>query len=816
MPSLDSTAAPGPDPSKFHQLAVIQRSVRPELLEGDDHIWEVDHSIEVFRIQLRHNVSVYTVKDGIDALANLGLDDQGIVQAIDRVKLDAVPWFERKLHAAQYLPIICNQIWMLVGIGVRWPELAALIHRHKTTLLRNMLQIMARGDANDKISLGVDIEVAQDLGIHWPELTVIQRSLAADDLLYEATAQDLNTASEAQQLAAVQQDGYTIHYIKNPSPAVQLAAVQQNGYVIRVIKNPSPAVQLAAVQQNAYAIRFIRNPSPAVQLAAVQQDGRAIQHIDHPSAELWSNPQAKHSIMRVLLTYMKSHNDSDARRMYYRLRKQHCPWPELAVIGRSLDALEITESVQDLNTASEAQQIAAVRNMPWRFRQIQNPSEAVQIAAVETHDLLTKHIIDQGIVPSEAVQLAAVRRRGSEIIEILKAGIVPSEAVQLAAVQHLGYAIKYILRAGIVPSEAVQLAAVQQDGYAIRYINNPGPAVQLAAVQQDSYAIHFIKNPSAELWSNPQAKHSIMRALLTDMKSHNFSDARRMHEQLRKQHCPWPELAVIGRSLDAAQITEAVQDLNTASEAHQLAAELQETGMRDNYWDVPDQSQVNEHLAAMWDWLASDDADIALFDSLWILSEFHRLHPRNKIQIPDLGPKLAVYKRPIVSALLHEIKHEANYMDQDSMTQLIKYLQQLGADWPELDTILRSISVKSQQIREQTTGPWPEMERFLNYVHHQLPTYAVYELDEIARRWMALGGSATGDTGLPRIADHGSDWHTVKATVIRGLLMLLKANVFDCEHVARRVTQLLKQGWALPWPELDAMEKSMLAGVAKP
>ena len=261
MPSLDSTAAPGPDPSKFHQLAVIQRSVRPELLEGDDHIWEVDHSIEVFRIQLRHNVSVYTVKDGIDALANLGLDDQGIVQAIDRVKLDAVPWFERKLHAAQYLPIICNQIWMLVGIGVRWPELAALIHRHKTTLLRNMLQIMARGDANDKISLGVDIEVAQDLGIHWPELTVIQRSLAADDLLYEATAQDLNTASEAQQLAAVQQDGYTIHYIKNPSPAVQLAAVQQRGRAIYYIKNPSPAVQLAAVQQRGHAIYYINTVS---------------------------------------------------------------------------------------------------------------------------------------------------------------------------------------------------------------------------------------------------------------------------------------------------------------------------------------------------------------------------------------------------------------------------------------------------------------------------------------------------------------------------------------------------------------------------
>ena len=70
--------------------------------------------------------------------------------------------------------------------------------------------------------------------------------------------------SEAAQIAAVQQDGDAIQYIKNPSEKIQMAAVQQNGYAIQSIKNPSEEVQMVAVQQNGYAIQYIKNPSEEV------------------------------------------------------------------------------------------------------------------------------------------------------------------------------------------------------------------------------------------------------------------------------------------------------------------------------------------------------------------------------------------------------------------------------------------------------------------------------------------------------------------------------------------------------------------------
>ena len=42
---------------------------------------------------------------------------------------------------------------------------------------------------------------------------------------------------------------------------MQLAAVEQNGEAIRYIKTPPEQVQLAAIKQDCYAIQYIDNPS---------------------------------------------------------------------------------------------------------------------------------------------------------------------------------------------------------------------------------------------------------------------------------------------------------------------------------------------------------------------------------------------------------------------------------------------------------------------------------------------------------------------------------------------------------------------------
>jgi len=98
---------------------------------------------------------------------------------------------------------------------------------------------------------------------------------------FEDLYKDLDNATEEEQLAAVNQDGYEIQYIDNPSEAVQLAAVQNCGNILKFIDNPSEAVQLAAVNIYSGAIRLIKNPTEAVKVAAeikAENEGESINY----------------------------------------------------------------------------------------------------------------------------------------------------------------------------------------------------------------------------------------------------------------------------------------------------------------------------------------------------------------------------------------------------------------------------------------------------------------------------------------------------------------------------------------------------------
>lgn len=93
--------------------------------------------------------------------------------------------------------------------------------------------------------------------------------------------------------------------------------------------------------------------------------------------------------------------------------------------------------------------------------------------------------------PSESIQLAAVKSSGTAIGWIKN----PSEQVKLEAVKKDGYAIRYIKD----PSDEIKMAAVAQCGDVIRYIKNKTMDLKIQAVQSKASAIQYIKNPPVEL-----------------------------------------------------------------------------------------------------------------------------------------------------------------------------------------------------------------------------------------------------------------------------------------------------------------------------
>lgn len=146
----------------------------------------------------------------------------------------------------------------------------------------------------------------------------------------------------------------------------------------------------------------------------------------------------------------------------------------------------------DINSATEAEQIAAVSKIQSNIRYIDNPSETVQLAAVRgrigTDNMYAIQFIPN---PSEAVKLASLQYAGHSLRYIRK----PSEEMKLAAVTQSGTAIRYIDK----PSDQVKLVAVNSDSAALINIKNPSRELQLAGINEFPFSIDYIKNPSDEL-----------------------------------------------------------------------------------------------------------------------------------------------------------------------------------------------------------------------------------------------------------------------------------------------------------------------------
>ena len=186
-----------------------------------------------------------------------------------------------------------------------------------------------------------------------------------------------NLFSEDKWLTAVQQNGFAIEYIKNPSEEVQMAAVQETGFAIQYIKNPSEEVQMAAVKQDGRTIEYIKNPSDAMKMAAVQETGYAIRYIKNPSEEV-----------------------------------------QMAAVQ------ETGFAIQYIKNPSEEVQMAAVKQDGRTIEYIKNPSEAMQMTAVQQNGRAIQYIKN----PSEAMQMTAVKQDGRAIRYIKN----PSDAMKMA------------------------------------------------------------------------------------------------------------------------------------------------------------------------------------------------------------------------------------------------------------------------------------------------------------------------------------------------------------------------------------------------
>ena len=73
-----------------------------------------------------------------------------------------------------------------------------------------------------------------------------------------------------------------IHSANEQTPEICLAAVQQNGFALQYVKKQTPELCLMAVQQNGNSLQYVKKQTHEICLAAVQQSEDALQYIKLP------------------------------------------------------------------------------------------------------------------------------------------------------------------------------------------------------------------------------------------------------------------------------------------------------------------------------------------------------------------------------------------------------------------------------------------------------------------------------------------------------------------------------------------------------
>lgn len=96
---------------------------------------------------------------------------------------------------------------------------------------------------------------------------------------------DLDSPDETLMLYAVGSAWNNLKYFKAPTPAVRRAALENKGWAIQYIADPTQDEQLLAVARDADAIQYIDTPDCAVQVRAVTTSWNAIRYVASPCPE---------------------------------------------------------------------------------------------------------------------------------------------------------------------------------------------------------------------------------------------------------------------------------------------------------------------------------------------------------------------------------------------------------------------------------------------------------------------------------------------------------------------------------------------------
>ena len=636
------------------------------------------------------------------------------------------------------------------------PELKKLLEKHRSMIVEKLLEFAE----NNPNMLTLDLSIINQAGLDWPELkTTVYR--AYEQHLLDKFDKSYNIKTLYRLLRELKEHGHDIEDFP------RLLRVAEGLKYQLLFHNDTQISNMVWAQVESYMINVERFKAIGIDWP----------ELDDPEAYIQTvfNDQKENTVRQMLNNIKMSANEYSLKDIAA-LRSIGITWPELDVMERSLT-----------RDASNTRQINEAQQSPFDATLIDQISKLLPKLLRTRFEYLNNRFYFGPFIDFmfDVVKAKFSEAKKQRVFELLEPVVLESIDSYISSMKDPTFAFRHFMD---YFEKLLNLAKYTDYDYSAVIDRNKASILKMVLA---SVRVYMNEPDNIGHWSRYQSYVDLLKLI----KSWGLT---------------WPELDKVVRSLASERY---VTMLNRTFMPQSVVPELVAAMKRDRVRLDQLTRSAQEKIEAAKDRFVNrpyfnfrwrDDVRFELDNSL--LAFYQDLK-----QLGFTWPEIAQYlaagttreradtqKRQIVSSILLALKNG----EWDGVPGAVKSLRDMGVDWPELDTITRSInSLSNRTLNETDTDDIIKRHHMANIAGHLANSEPV-----LALRYMGERDLTVDDLD----SDLRADLEAQKATAIRWLLKLLE---HDIHRFGRFISYINKTG--LDWPELAVLNRSFNAEYAK-
>jgi hypothetical protein len=802
---------------RWPELDVINRSidadmaVQKEVAEAEEQLTPDEQRQRRNMIsRLRRGDYIYAMNRAFSVGFNT--DDPWFAALMEEIKpvlIKRIKYYLSEINTARKADILVTE---LERLGVKWPELYTVARIKRKALIVQMLKVLKSGNFWNTSIPGA-LRILRRLGAQWPELDIIERSVAADKKL-----KDVGQLDESWAGIYANELYYLLKQVGVSHPGSGLAMERH------LDTKRNEILEMLARHANEHWDDIFNMVRTLRKMAALAFHSR-----DWPQLTEIVN-RHKSKVVRMLLEMIKAGEwrVEDVQDQLEHLRQLRVDWPELDIIERSIKA-EINEgsSLYDwpasavMNRIHQDQMTALYSGVQdLRYKGVK---DSIIISALEPHDSaiaqwankqLSQYPSNEKLIFSVIRLLEMggnfpnlVKSLGQHKLSFIKYLLILykktvnelNEPYISTDLNKLGSRIQKIQAAGINWPELDSILLSIQG-----YNNN-----EKINVMEDDYMTDLIRSAydNSHAWvlvnrmrglAIPNDLHQQAVNVIEKRKSEFIRDllrwvkvdlgtyqnqVRDSIEDLRKLGINWSELDIIERSIDAQK-----QDIVQKHFPNQISESKISPAALRAYFILEEMLEQHENAEGASYYLAvyGKDPEKASFSVFNING----------------------YKTELLKDMLYSIKNydtddEVN-MTKEDLLHMIAGARKLGAKWPELDVMERSLKIGLAEGAMDDTS----IRIATRHFHKVLRDLEEEDYSEIANH-LAWAG-AFGVEDAIRFPDYSVRIDRHKPEILKAVLIAIKdPDQFEFDNNDLIMMARALRRMHIKWPELDIIERSL-------